>query len=42
MAAIGGITMATRLIAIASGVENKRTTNQATMIRPRQVAISTK
>lgn len=42
MAATGGMTMATTLIAIAAPVEKSRTTNQAEMMSRRQVPISTK
>ena len=42
IAARGGITSATTLIAIAAGVENRRTTNQASTMSVRHDPISTK
>lgn len=42
VAAMGGITIATMLMAIARGVEKKRTTNQATRMSPMHVPIRTK
>lgn len=42
MAAMGGMNTAAALIPIAAGTENSRTTNQAKIIRVRQVPINQK
>jgi hypothetical protein len=42
IAATGGITMATMLMAMAIGIEKKRTTNQATTMSAMHVPIKTK
>lgn len=42
MTAIGGITIATTDIATAAGTDTRRTTDQASVMRPTQVPIITK